>query len=269
VSLEQCLRADMSERQVRHRVKTQDWRRIHPGVYAITPGRLSHHGRYWAALLFAGDDAGLSHRSGTSVWGCQPHHFGPVHVTTTRKLERRAGIEPHWTRHPPVLVRRQGLRVTSLARTLIDLADIAPADEVELAIRSAERLHGFDRTTLTPIPGRRGRGRVHGGAVARGNLIRRFLTFLDDEGFAPPETEAPVEGLEVDAAWRDQRVIVEVDDYETHDNRDAMDRDRARDRALMVAGWTVLRITYADLDDPERRQTVAEQLRALGVPGRG
>jgi hypothetical protein len=111
--------------------------------------------------------------------------------------------------------------------------------------------------------------RVRGGTVARGQLIHRFLAFLAAEGFAPPETEAPIDGLEVDAAWRAARVVVEVDDYETHDNRDAMDRDRARDRRLAVAGWTVVRITHADLEDPRRRRTLAAQLRALGVPGHG
>jgi hypothetical protein len=269
ISVSQCLAVEMSRRQVQGRVDRHEWHAIHPGVYAVAPGRLSHHGRYWAALLAVGDDSWLSHRTATSLWSVQPHHHGRVHVTAPRKLPERDDILVHWTRHPPTLVRRQGLPVTDLARTLVDLADIAREDEVELAIRAAERLHGFDRRTLTPIAGRRGAGRVHGGAVARGNLIRRFLTFLDDNGFAPPETEAQIAGYEVDAAWPEQRLIVEVDDYETHANRDAMDRDRQRDRNLTVAGWTVVRVTYADLDDPDRRAGLAAHLRLLGVPAAG
>ena len=70
-----------------------------------------------------------------------------------------------------------------------------------------------------------------------------------------------VEGLEVDALWRDQRLIVEVDSWQFHKTRAAFERDRARDAALLVAGYRVVRVTYRRLrDQPE---AVADTIRRL------
>jgi hypothetical protein len=123
-------------------------------------------------------------------------------------------------------------------------------------IRAAERLHGYDRRAKPP-PGRR---RVRGGTFARGELIKLLLTIIADAGLEAPETEYRLLGYEIDAAWPDIRLAVEVDDYETHDNRDAMDADRARDRALAVHGWRPLRVTHRDLVP-----ALAAQFAALGV----
>jgi very-short-patch-repair endonuclease len=51
----------------------------------------------------------------------------------------------------------------------------------------------------------------------------------------------------VDFVWRDQRVIVETDGHETHHTRRAFEEDRLRDQRLIVAGWTVIRITWRQL----------------------
>lgn len=65
----------------------------------------------------------------------------------------------------------------------------------------------------------------------------------------------------MDASWPDQRLIVECDGFATHGTREAFERDRAKDRALQVAGWRVVRITWRQLQDDG--ETIAAQLAAL------
>jgi very-short-patch-repair endonuclease len=65
-----------------------------------------------------------------------------------------------------------------------------------------------------------------------------------------PETNVLIEGFEVDAVWRDARLIVELDGYETHGTRAAFEKDRDRDRRLTAKGWRTARVTYRDLAEP-------------------
>jgi hypothetical protein len=97
-------------------------------------------------------------------------------------------------------------------------------------------------------------------AHTRSELEARFLGFLDGSGFPPPLTNTIIEGKEVDAAWRDRRLIVELDSYEFHRTRAAFEHDRARDRRLTAAGWRVARVTWRDIDEPCR---LATELAAL------
>jgi hypothetical protein len=127
--------------------------------------------------------------------------------------------------------------------------------EMERAIREAERL-GYQRGRAA-LPGRRS---VTGGAFAQGELIKRLLHVIEQAGLEPPETEFRLLGFHIDAAWPDIRLAVEVDDYETHANRDAMDRDSARDRVLTLHGWRVIRVTARDID-----AGLVPQFIALGV----
>ena len=77
-----------------------------------------------------------------------------------------------------------------------------------------------------------------------------------------PQTNALIEGEEVDAVWPDRGLIVELDSYTFHATRHAFEHDRRRDRLLAAKGWTVIRITWRDLDDPE---ALARELTALGL----
>ena len=60
-------------------------------------------------------------------------------------------------------------------------------------------------------------------------------------------TNTIVEGREVDFVWRDARLIVEVDGYRYHRSPSRFEDDRERDVILSLAGWTVLRFTYAQV----------------------
>ena len=73
-----------------------------------------------------------------------------------------------------------------------------------------------------------------------------------------------VEGIEVDFVWRDRRLIVEVDGYAYHRSPEAFETDRERDVTLMVAGWCVLRFTWAQIQT--RRGWVAAAIRTGARP---
>lgn len=85
--------------------------------------------------------------------------------------------------------------------------------------------------------------------TTRSRLERRFLTFLDANDLPRPLVNVRTDACEPDFRWTAHRLIIEVDGFETHGTRAAFERDRARDRALMAAGWRVARVTKRQLDD--------------------
>jgi very-short-patch-repair endonuclease len=143
--------------------------------------------------------------------------------------------------------------VTSVARTLLDLAAVAPR-QIDQALEKAERLGKFDLVAIHSLLGRCGR---HRGAPklrralglyvpvpqTRSELERRFLALLEDAGLARPAVNASVAGHEVDMLWPRRRLVVELDGYEYHRTRAAFERDRRRDEDLKVAGYEVTRLT--------------------------
>jgi very-short-patch-repair endonuclease len=101
--------------------------------------------------------------------------------------------------------------------------------------------------------------------VTRSRLERRFLSFIRRHGLPRPKLNYRIqlEGREVfaDCAWPEHRLIAELDSRSAHDNDASFDSDRARDRELLIAGWTSTRITWRQLHDGEQR--LAGELRAL------
>jgi very-short-patch-repair endonuclease len=163
---------------------------------------------------------------------------------------------------------RDGIPLTSPARTLIDLADVVPRRALERAIDEAHYL-GLDLAGLPPRRGRRGFGvlasvlREHqpGSTRTRSGVEERMLALCRREGLPRPRVNSLIEGYEADFSWADQRLIVETDHRQSHSTPGAFERDRLRDADLMVAGWRVLRVTDRRLKTEPR--AVARQLRAL------
>ena len=267
VTYAQARRAGLSATQIQHRVDTGRWIAVHRGVFRLGVGIPPPGTRYLAAAFGGGPDAVLFGRSATSSWGVQPHHWGPVHVVSGISRRSREGIAVHWTRRfdPGVRTVRHGVPVTTLARTLIDLAEVAGAEEVETAVRAAERLHDFDRRLLVPIPGRRGSGRLVAPDVYfRGDLEPLLRRLLDDHDLQQPIYNAGWRRFELDAVWWDIGLVLEVDDWDTHRHRDAFIRDRRRSREVQAAGLRATQCTYEDLTVDKHR--FAAELRDLGVP---
>jgi hypothetical protein len=152
-----------------------------------------------------------------------------------------------------------GIPVTTVARTLLDLAAVLPLHELNRALEKAEALRLSDPTPLVALAarhrGRRGtanlRRALEQGSVrpmvTKSELERRFLTFAERAGLPRPRTnvwlEIGGEWIEVDCVWPDQRVIIELDSRAYHQTGAAFERDRQRDRRLHAAGWRPIRIT--------------------------
>jgi REase_MTES_1575/Transcriptional regulator, AbiEi antitoxin len=235
---------------------------VHRGVYAVGHARLTRDGFRFAALLAAGRRAALSHREAAALHALAPSAGTRVELTTPDQ-RRVAGVVVHRARLDRVDVTDvDGLPVTSVARTLVDLAGVLSRERLRKVLEEAERSHRLDvnaiDATLTRARGRNGRGHERieraladlastGASVTRSELEDRFLALLDARGLPRPVANAWAERMEVDAVWPGARLAVELDGWDAHKTRDAFQRDRTRSNDLQEAGWTILRFTHADV----------------------
>jgi very-short-patch-repair endonuclease len=199
---------------------------------------------------------------------------------TTAHPTNLPGIRIHQTRSLDAadVTILHGVPVTTVARTLVDLAGAVPHDQLVRAGKQAERQRIFDLNAVEE-PMARTRGRIgpghralreaiaecaaFAGDVTRSALEEAFLRLVRRHGLPWPSTNALVEGLEGDAVWRTERVAVELDGWQDHRTRHAFQRDRERDAALTAAGWRVVRFTHHDVT--RRPDRVTETLRRLGI----
>jgi very-short-patch-repair endonuclease len=231
-----------------------------------------------AAVLAIGPDAVLSHRSAAALWGMRATGRGRIEVTVARNPRTRPTIQVHAAQLPADEVTTEhGIPVTTPARTLLDLAAVLDAGQVERAMNEAEFLRLTDPTSLDDLVDRhRGRPgtrtirellKTHniGATITRSELEARFLRFLDDAVLPRPRMNVSLQledrWIEADCVWPDQRVIAELDGHASHATTAGFERDRARDRALQAAGWRVIRITWRQLH--EEPDAVARDLERL------
>ena len=251
ISRRQLIDIGFTDDAIRWWVRTGRLHRIHRGVYALGHPVLSLRGRWIAALLACGPSSVLSHRSAGVVHGFIEDGQLIVDVTTTRGRGRLDGVRVHRGRRE--LVRVDGLPVTMIDRTLVDLASVLTPRELERAVDAAIR-KGHPQRAME----RRGirgaaslnalnRRNLSGHTITRSELEERFLRLIRRAGLPDPEMNVDVEGFEVDAVWRGQRVIVELDGDRFHRQPGVRRRDRRRDAALMLAGWHVLRYGWDDV----------------------
>lgn len=244
----------------------------HRGVFSVGCRRLSRRGRWMAAVLAAGEGAVLSHRSAAQSWGLRVTE-GRIEVTAP-KDRRRDGLKIYVVELPAdEITTLHGIPTTTAARTLLDLAAVEPPSKVERAFHEAERLRLTDTTPLSALlaryPRRPGTPALkailaeleRGVAITRSELEEQFLTFLAEAGISRPRTNILVEGFEVDCVWPEAKLVVELDGHAFHATRRSFERDRVRDRALQLAGYRVVRITYRELHT--NRNALADDLRAL------
>ena len=203
-----------------------------------------------AALLACGPRSVLSHRSAAAVWGLLPPDPQVVDVSAATQLRQRKGIRAHEARLTRADVStREGLRLTSPARTLLDLASSVPASDLERAVNEAQVLRLVAPAALAALSRRRGAARLRDALrieprMTRSELERLMLGLVRRIGLPEPATNVRVLGHEVDLAWLDRRVIVETDGFDVHATRGAFERDRARDARLIANGWRVLRFSW-------------------------
>jgi very-short-patch-repair endonuclease len=247
---------------------------IHRGVYAVGHRRLTPEGRWMAAVLAAGPGAVLSHRAAAALWGIRPSTRSATDVIAPRRC-RRPGIDAHHIVLPPDEVTvEHGIPVTTPARTLFDLAAVVTAQQLRHALNEAEIRRLASPTPLDALiarhPRRKGtqalrsaldQQRQTGETFTRSNFETAFLDFAERHGLPRPKMNHPLGPYEPDALCPDHRLIVELDSYAIHTTREAFEQDRARDRALTLAGYRVVRVTWRQLNTDA--DALAQQLSRL------
>jgi Transcriptional regulator, AbiEi antitoxin/Protein of unknown function (DUF559) len=270
----QLLEAGLSPRTIRRRIEAGRLHRIHREVYAFGRKRLSQRGRWLAAVFACGDGAVLSHRSAAAIWGLM--EWRTPEVTAPRGRQRQ-GIAIHECGiHPKERTTIDRIPVTTVARTLLDLAERVNGRTLKWAFEEADRRSLLDPRALEAVYarglGRRGlkpfRLAIEEARLpdSESPLEDRVLELCHDYNLPMPETNVTVLDREVDAFWPKQKLMVEADSFEFHAHRAAFERDRARDAAMQVAGYRVLRLTHRRLETEPAK--VAAELRHLLAQGR-
>jgi hypothetical protein len=239
-----------------HAVMTGRLHVIFRGVYAVGHRVLGWRGRVMAAVLACGPDAVASHGDAGMIWNLRRSSSPTIDVTVPgRSRHGRRGLRVHRVRELDARDRAvvDGIPVTSLPRTLLDLAELLPRRDLERCVEEAERLGLFDLKASDDLmrrsPGRPG-VRVLRAAVSvyrppprtRSGFERAVLDALRAAGFPEPLLNAWVESFEVDMFWPPD-FIMEIDGWEYHRSRQAFERDRRRDAELRAAGYRVERVT--------------------------
>jgi putative AbiEi antitoxin of type IV toxin-antitoxin system/uncharacterized protein DUF559 len=255
VTRAQLVEAGLRERGIAEWVRTGRLVRLYRGVYAFGHDRLRVEGCWLAAVMACGPGAVLSHRDAAQLWEIRQSSSPAIDVTVPSQNGRigRRGVRVHRSGRLAVeeVTVRSGIPVTTVARTLLDLADVLDAQGLRRAVTEAEYRNRFDLAALAAVvqnnPGRRGRkvleaaeGRRH---RTRSPLEDRFLALLERWGVEEPESGVWIEGYEVDFVWTRLGLVVELDGVAAHGTREAVRRDRKRDRVLWRAGFRTLRLT--------------------------
>ena len=220
----------------------------------------------------------LAHGSAAALWNFLPVKGTRIHVVVpARGAHPRGGLCGHSTLHLPEAERaiRDNIPVTSVARTLLDLAESDP-DRLPRAWDTAARRRLLDLRAVEAAcengHGRRGlkhlvpllEDRTRVIPDTRRELEARFFDLCRTFDLPPPSCNVLVEGYLVDAFWPAQRLVVELDSWEFHGDRGAFERDRERDAVLQAAGYRVVRITWRRL--AEKPADVARLIRRLLGP---
>lgn len=236
-------------------------RPVFRGVYAVGHLALGREGWWMAGLLVCGEGAALSHRSAAARWGLRPSGTPPIELIGPADRGRKhAGLVTHrmGLLGEEVMV-RDGLRVTTPARTLVDVAGTLGSRAMREAVERAQDLRRFHpreiRAVLDGRPGRPGSASLVALVDllqpdrdnARSHLERLFMALVHDANLPRPRVNEVIAGRRRDFVWPDARLVVETDGYRFHSSRQAMSRDRRRDRELTVLGWRPVRFTYEEV----------------------
>jgi hypothetical protein len=286
-ALAQLVALGLGDGAVRKRARAGRLHRIYRAVYALTPpSLLSLNGRYLAAVLACGPGAVLSHRSAADLHGLRRTDRAPIDVIVAGRTARRhGGIDLHRSVSlaPGDVTTVDGIPVTTVARTALDLAAVVRRRAVERALDQAEMLEVFD---LIALQDQLARNPHHPGAatlkavleqhtagttVTWSHLEELCLEVTRAAGVQPPEVNVwvdPGDGeppIRSDFVWRSEHVSVEADGFGSHRTRWAFEDDRRRDQRLIRVGWRPVRVTERQLQF-ERARIAALLVDLLTAP---
>jgi predicted transcriptional regulator of viral defense system len=266
VGLEQLVLLGLSPSGVRKRVARARLHRIHHAVYSLVPRQLlTREGHWMAAVLACGPEAVLSHRTAAALHSLRPSHRTNIEVTVpSRPSRKRVGIDVHRSTTlaaQDVTVVNQ-IPCTTVARTLLDLAEVVNRRALERAFDQAEIIELFD---LRAIEDQLSRNSTRAGArlvkrvldehyigstPTQSELEEAFFAISRKLGLPDPAVNQWIDlgdgepSIWADFVWAEQRVIVETDGLRFHGTHQARERDPRRDQRATVAGWKPIRTTW-------------------------
>ena len=268
VSARDVAECDVSKTWLRSRIKTGEWIQLQRGIYRLGAHEPNLDEQEMGAMLAAGNGAVLSHESAARRLGLDVPPVESVQITipTSRDAPSVSGVRV-WRSRDLIerdTVRRGPFQITHLARTVIDLASVLDDTWLRATLDSALRQRMSNLAWISRAIGRRGRGRR--GAARLRALVNEYRgedevadSVLESLGIELARAtgrkprlhfrvfDGPLLIAEVDLAWPEVRLCVELDGWAHHGTRAAFAQDRARDRGLQRLGWMVLRYTWHDV----------------------
>lgn len=273
----QALQCGLSRQQLRSLLRLGRWVRALPGVFLVAGAPEDWRQKLHAALLWAGPGAALSHRTAAALHGFARFRESGVQLVSPREKRSPRGMTLYKvdTLRGADVARLEGLTVTSVTRTLLDLAATEPEADVRACLDEALRrkwttLDDFE-LVLRDHEGKRGVARLRrlvaalqgAGGPTESALEDKVLDLLDAEGLPRPVSQHAVYAggrlRRLDFKFANSRVVIEADGYAYHSSPAAFERDRERLNALRVRGFVVLQWTWRAL--LERPDELVAQLR--------
>jgi very-short-patch-repair endonuclease len=260
VARRQLLALGFNRREIEHRLARGRLHLVMHGIYAVGWPALTRERRWMAAVLACGNDSMLSHRSAAALWGIGKEQRDHTDVSVRRHCElRRPGLR---VRGRPTLAQKDiasvdGIPVTGVVRTLVDLATELGPLGVERAVNEADKRDLVDPEALRSQLGRY--KREPGVPLLRQLLDKRTFRLSDsaleilfrpiavEAGLPVPLSKQVVNGWEVDFYWPDLGLVVETDGLRYHRTASSQTRDARRDRAHALAGMAPLRFTHYEV----------------------
>lgn len=234
-----------------------------------------------AAVLACGPEAVLSHRASACLWGLMsPRSVEPEVIVPRGHRARRPGIVCREADLEADEVDEvDGVPTTSVFRTVLDLAAVLRARELERVWNEVKVKRLTDRVPVAELLARHGGkrgtaalrsllGSTRPEGITRNEFEEAFVALLDANGIPRPRFNATVflrnRFYEIDCLWGRQRLALELDGREVHASDRAFESDRQRDRVLLAEGYRTSRVTWRQLRD-EPAEVVADLRRALGA----
>jgi very-short-patch-repair endonuclease len=284
LSLDELRACGLSRKGVLGRTRRGFLHQLHRGVYAVGHTALTLEATFLAAVKACGPGAFLSHFGAAAVWEIlEWDEWRHPEVTVTGEGTRcHRGIRVHRTQElagRDVTVRAR-VPITTPARTLADLAAFLPEAQLRRAVRQALSKRRTNLRQLSEVLNRLGprRGsrklrRIIAGhpAPTRSMLEDVVLDLVLAAGFDPPDVNRRIRvggrWLEPDLRWPGERLIVEADGGQWHDDSISRAADAERQALLEASGERILRVTWRQAT-AEPGQTV-RRIDAAGAPRHG
>lgn len=266
VHRDQILEAGLSRHKIDNRVKSGLWTPVSRRGYrlivcdgaielvraavAVLPSAVASH--FSAALVHGMDYVPVDDVSVT-VHARTTHSFPGVRVFRCRDL-----LDRHFED-------REGVRVTTLDRTVVDLAAVLSVRHLEVVV---DDLLASRRTTIGGVEGvlddvaRKGKPGTRTMRSVLENrsavdyrlsrLERQGIRILRQSGLVPFEVEYPIpwnNERRYDVAFVSAQLAIEWDSFRWHVQASAFQSDKERDREAIDHGWRILRFTWKDVTE--------------------